>query len=102
MKWEWAREIFNRGEWSQPSPEKWNQKLEAAYDSLDVQVAVGFVHWTKIAEECDYYIEHEYGCPDDLKQRFEDLKQQARDRYMDGYRANLPDDTIETEETIPV
>jgi hypothetical protein len=102
MKWEWAREIFSRGDRSQPSPEKWNQELEAAYDSLDVQVAVGFIHWTKIAEECDYYINHDNGCPDELRQRFEDLKQQSHDRYMDGYRDILPDEEEEMEELIPI
>ncbi len=95
MKWVWAREIFSRGERSQPSPERWNQKLEAAYDALDVQAAVGFMHWTKIAEECDYYIEHEYGCPDELKEQFEALKNRARERYMNEYCDRLPDEEIE-------
>jgi hypothetical protein len=97
MKWEWARELFNREGKSQPTPEKWQQKLEIAYDSLDVQAAVGFVHWTKIAEECDFYIEHEYGCPDDMKAKFEALKNQARERYMDGYRHTVLENTVQEE-----
>lgn len=92
MKWEWVQALFKRGNKGQPTPERWLQQLNTAYDSLDVQAAVGFIDWVQIAEESDYYIYHENGCPDEMKTRFEELKMRARDRYLAEYREIIPDE----------